>query len=527
MGGFSLSVIDIIVLAVYFGLTVGIGLYFSKKNTDTEEYFLGGRSFPGWALGLSLVGTCMSSVTFIAYPADSFKTTLVRLTLVATFPFVTLFGLYVMLPFFRRGTISSAYEYLALRFGRSISCYAAVLFFILQIIRVSSILYLVSLIIMSVTGLGFMTCMLLAGGVTALYTVSGGFDAVIWTDVLQTITLIAGSFIMIGVIVYNTPEGFSYLWDLAQSHGKLSLMMDLNSSTGQIEPLARGFSLSEKTFIMLLIAGAVQFMNGQFDQINIQRWCSAKSAKEAKKAILVLAFSAVPIWASFMLVGTLLWAYFFNSPDPVVSDMLNGVKKAEEIVPYFLVTYMPKGCSGLVLAGALAAAMSSLSSSINVASMVWVRDIYQPYLVKNKTDKHYLKIGFAAAAVVSACMMAGAYLFNISDAKTLNDLLSILASVFGGGMLAVFLLGVLTRKGDSRSVWVGLIANVLVTAYILMSNKGILPEAWAWHVDLYYGALVGNLLTFAVAFLAGLYFKPQRTDFTNLTLWDQEKTPLV
>lgn len=522
-----LSFIDIVVLVIYFGLTIGIGLYFSRKNTNTEEYFLGGRSFPGWALGLSLIGTSMSSVTFIAYPADAFKTTLVRLTLVLSFPLVTLFAVYVMLPFFRRGTISSAYGYLALRFGRSVSCYAAGIFFITQIIRISSILYLISLIIKSVTGLDFVFCMLLSGGITALYTVSGGFDAVIWTDVLQTITLIAGSFIMIGVIVYSTPEGFSYLMGLAHEHGKLSLMRDLNSTTGQIEPLAHGFSLSQKTFIMLLIAGATRFMNAQFDQLNIQRWCSAKSAKEAKKSILVLAFSSVPIWASFMLVGTLLWAFFYNAPNPIVTEMLSGVRKAEEIVPYFLTTYMPKGLAGLVLAGALAAAMSSLSSSINAASMVWVQDIYKPYLAKAKTDKHYLRVGFIAAGIVSALMMAGAYLFNISDTKTLNDMSMILISVFGGGMLAVFLLGVLTRIGDSRSVWIALASNAVFTAYILLCNRGFIPDPYAWHIDLYYSAMIGNSLTFIIAVLAGLYFKSRVRDFTNLTFWDQEKKPLV
>lgn len=523
----SLSWIDILVLVVYFALTLGIGAWFSRKNTSTEEYFLGGRSFPGWALGLSLVGTCMSSVTFLSHPADAFKTSLIRLTIAFSFPLVALFGAYVLLPFFRRGTISSAYEYLAQRFGRSVSCYAASIFFLIQVIRISTILYLISLLIHTVTGLDFMVCLLVAGGVTALYTVSGGFDAVIWTDVMQTLTLISGSFIMIGLIVFKTDGGFPALIQAAFEHGKLSLVKDISAATGQLEPIGGGFSLSEKTFIMLLIMGVVQFMNSQFDQTSIQRWCSAKSPKEARKAILVLAFSAVPIWASFMFAGTMLWAWFYFNPDPAVAEMLSGVRKAEEIVPYFVVHYMPVGLSGLVIAGALAAAMSSLSSSINAASMVWVNDIYKPYLLKSQSDQHYLKIGFAASTVVSLLMLLGAWLFYKADAKTLNDLGWILSSICGGGMVGIFFLGVFSRRGDYRAIWTALLVNALVTTYILMDSRGVIPGSLSLSIDLYYAALIGNVLTFIAAWVSSFVFKSRIRDLTNLTVWDQDDSPLV
>jgi SSS family solute:Na+ symporter len=522
----NISWIDISVLVAYFGLTIGIGLFFSRKNTNTEEYFLGGRSFPGWALGLSLVGTCMSSITFLSNPADSFKTSWIRLTVSLAFPFVALFGAFVLLPFFRRGTISSAYEYLAHRFGRSVSCYAACIFFLLQITRISTILYLISLLIHTMTGLNFMLCLLVSGGITALYTTTGGFDAVIWTDVLQTITLITGSIAIVGLIVWQF-GGFMPLLEAALEHNKLSLVHDLNTATGQIEPLAGGFSLSQKTFTMLLIVGFVQFLNGQFDQTTIQRWCSAKSPKEAKKAIFVLALAALPIWASFRFAGTMIWSWFHFNPDPAVTEMLSGLRKAEEIVPYFVVNYMPVGLVGLVIAGALAAAMSSLSSSINAASMVWVRDIYKPYMVKGREDKHYLKVGFGASAVVSFLMVAGALYFYYADAKTMNDLGLILVNVCAGGMLGIFLVGVLTRCGDYRAVWTALAVNAAMTTYILLDSRGFLPASMSINIDLYYTAVIGNSLTVLVALVSSIFFKSKVDDFTNLTIWDQEKTPLI
>jgi SSS family solute:Na+ symporter len=372
-----------------------------------------------------------------------------------------------------------------------------------------------------------MACLLVAGGVTALYTVSGGFDAVIWTDVLQTVTLIFGSVIIASVIILQTPGGLPELIRAAAEHGKLSMMKDLNPATGLLEPIRNGFSLSNKTFVMLLIMGVVQYLNTQFDQTSIQRWCSAKSPKEARKAIYVLAVAAVPIWASFLFSGTMLWSYFYFHPDPMVTEMLSGVRKAEEIVPYFVVNYVPAGLTGLVIAGALAAAMSSLSSSINAASMVWVRDIYKPYIAKDKTDKHYLMAGFLSAGFVSLLMVAGAWLFYISNAKTLNDLGLIIGSICGGGILGVFLVGIFTRCGDVRAVWTALTVNALVTAYILMSKRGLLPDQGSMAIDLYFTALIGNTLTVVTALVASIFFKSRVEDFTNLTVWDQEKTPLV
>jgi SSS family solute:Na+ symporter len=228
-----------------------------------------------------------------------------------------------------------------------------------------------------------------------------------------------------------------------------------------------------------------------------------------------------------MLVGTLLWAYFHLHPDPFVSEIISGARKAEEIVPYFITHYIPTGWAGLVTAGALAAAMSSLSSSINAAGMVWVRDIYKPLFAKSKSDKHYLIVGFLASAVVSLLMMGGAWLFYISEVKTLNDLAIILGSVCGGGMLAVFMFGVFSRRGDARAIWIALATNAVVVSWMILGARGVLPERFALPINLYYSSTIGNLLTLLVIWVGSLFFKPHDRDFTNLTVWDQEKTELV
>ena len=522
----QLGWIDIAVLAAYFGLTMGMGFFFARKNTNTEEYFLGGRSFPGWALGLSLLGTSISSVTFIAFPADTFKTTWIRFLPHLVFPIAALIAAWFILPFFRRGTISSAYEYLAKRFGGSISCYAASVFLVIQLVRVSTIVYLVSLLLQSITGLDMLWCILLTGGITALYTTTGGFDAVIWTDVLQTLTLIFGSILILTIIAHQLPGGFGQIVSDGIANHKFSF--EQWTKEGGYQPLVRGFSFSQKTVLMLLVAGFVGFLTGQFDQTSVQRWCSAKSAKEARSSIYFLAISSLPVWGSFMLVGTALWVFFHQFPDPAAQQMLDGTRKAEEVVPYFVINYLPPGITGIVIAAALAAAMSSLSSSINAVGMVWVQDIYQKFMVKDRDDKHYLKMGFAASAAVSILMMLGAWWLYKAPTKTLMDFGMILGALTISGLAGIFLIGMLTRLADSRAIWAGIVCNMLFSGYALLSDKHMLPESLCVPFDLYYTAIVGNFITILVSVLAARFiWRTQRTDFANLTVWDQDKKPLV
>lgn len=517
---------DIAVLVGYFGLTMGMGFFFARKNTNTEEYFLGGRSFPGWALGLSLLGTSISSVTFIAFPADTFKTTWIRFLPHIVFPVAALIAAWFILPFFRRGTISSAYEYLGKRFGDSVSCYAAATFLVIQLVRISTIVYLVSVLLQSITGLSIFWCILLTGGITALYTTTGGFDAVIWTDVLQTITLIFGSVLILAIIVHALPDGFGQIVSDGIEHQKFSFSQW--SQEKGFHPMPRGISLSQKTLFMMLLVGFVGFLTGQFDQTTVQRWCSAKSAKEARKSIYFLAAISVPVWASFMLVGTAIWVYFHNFPDVVPQEMLEGTRKAEEIVPYFVLNYLPPGIVGIVIAAAMAAAMSSLSSSINAIGMVWVQDIYKKFIVKNRSDRHYLKIGFVSSAAVSVLMMLGAWWLYKAQTKTLMDFGMILGSLTMSGLAGIFLVGMLTRLADARAIWAGVVCNMFFAGYALLSDRALLPEALCVPFDLYYTAIVGNTITILVTlFMARFVWRTRRTDFANLTVWDQERTPLV
>lgn len=515
---------DWVVLVVYFVGIMAMGLHFSKRSrVSSDAYFLGGRSFPGWAIGISLIGTMISSVTFIAYPADSYKTAWVRFLPNLAFPIVVLISAYLFIPFFRRGTITSAYQYLSLRFGTSISVYAASVFLLSNLFRVATITYLAAMLLSAVVKLPVIWCIAIAGGFTAIYVVKGGVEAVVWTEVVQTLVLLCGAMMCIGFIVWILPGGLRQIISEATASGKLSFR-DLNPLTGTLEPIASGFSLTDKTGPMLILVGFVQYMGGKLDQITVQRWCSAKSAHEARKSMLVLGVASVPIWALFMFLGTCLWVYFQHYPTELSQAVLKGQAKAEEILPHYIVTVLPAGAAGLVIAAAIAAAMSTLGGCINAISMVWVRDLYQPHLVKGRGDKHYLRMGFLSSIVTSIVMMVGAYLFYKSNAKTFADLALIISALLGGGISGAFLLGMLTRIADLRAVFVGIVANAIFTLYSLCVQFDLAPS----YYDLYYTALIGNGITFAVGYLsARLRNVRPRSSLTNLTIWDQSKDALV
>ena len=516
--------LDIVTLSVYLGGMVAMGVYFSRKNTSTEEYFVGGRSFAGWVVGLSLVGTSISSVTFLAYPGDAFKTAWLRFVPNFMLPVGILIASRVFLPFFRRGKITSAYEYLEGRFGPSIRVYGAVAFAIAQLVRVSIILYLISLVVHEMTGLPSTWCILIGGVFVAAYTIMGGIDAVIWTDVIQTIVLVLGGVVCVGVIVAKLPGGLGQIFEVAAADGKFAFA---ELKDGALEAVPWGVSFQHKTVLMMLFLGLTNWLTEYASNQNVvQRYCASKSAKEARRAMWVCCCSSVPIWAFFMFLGTSLYVFFKVFPTPDAAAMLDGAKKAEQVLPYFIMHHLPPGVTGLVIAAALAAAMSSLDSSINAISTVGIVDVYRRHLAKGRDDKHYLHVAWLIATVAAAFMIGGAIILAGAKTKTIQDTGTILGSLVGGGLLGLYLIGFLTRIGDARAVGIGIVCTIAFTAWTIASGRGWIPEQFRVPFDLYYAKLIGNVLMFVVGYLVGCLLPKRTRDLRNLTVWDQDKTPL-
>lgn len=516
----TLHPIDLLVIVAYGVFTLAIGLRFAKRNRSTDRYFLGGRDFPGWAIGLSFIGSTISSITFIAYPADSFKTAWLRILPPLAFPLIVLLAAYAFIPFFRHGAARSAYHYLGLRFGPSVSLYAALVYLAMQVTRAATIAYLLSVLLSSMTSLPVAACIALSAGVTALYTIKGGFEAVVWTDVIQTIVLLSGAIACVLFVAHALPGGMGQVFGEAWAAGKISFR-DLNPATGQLEPVASGFSLTEKTALMLVLVGAANYLAGQLDQDSVQRWRAARSSREARRAMFVLGFGAIPIWAGFMFLGTCLWTYYRHFPTDVSAAVLGGARKAEDILPHFIVTVLPHGLTGLVISAALAAAMASLSSCINATSMVWVNDIYRLYVARDKSDAHYLRGSRLASLAIAVLMSLGAWFFHLASTKTILDFILVVTALLGGGVSAAFVFGMFTRLGDARAVLAGIFATVLFTAYSVLVTFGVLPRVF----NAYYTSILANGIMFTTCCVAAFVLPRRGGDLANLTVWDRTPAP--
>jgi SSS family solute:Na+ symporter len=530
-----ISTLDMVILIVYFIGMAAIGPICARRSKTTEGYFVGNRSFPGWLIGLSMFATSISSVTFVAYPADAYKTAYLRLLPCLMLPLGIFIASKIFLPFCRRAHVTSAFEYLEGRFGPGVRAYAAAAFIAGQFLRLSLVLFLVSLLVHEMTGLDPYFCILVGGVVTSFYTITGGIEAVIWTDFIQSFLLWGGGFLCLFLIIWRIPGGLGTIISTANADGKF-MLGDLNMATKTLEHAPLGLSLSHKTVSMMLILGLTAWLTEYSSNQNvIQKYVAAKNPREATKAIWICCLCSVPTWAFFMFLGTSLYVYFKLNPSPEAADMLTGANgaKADAILPYFMINHLPSGVSGLVIAGVLAAAMSSLSSSINAISAVTVVDIYKRHIAIDRGDKHYVFVAKTIAVISSVLMLAGAALLMQADSKTLQDSATKLGSLFGAGLLGLYMLGFLTKRGDGRAVAVAIGCTLLWTAWMSAIEMGLVKPEWimgfgvpqnaaAWlakPMDTYYAGLIGNGLMFFVSYaFAALFFRTKR-DLTNLTVW--------
>lgn len=519
----TLALFDSAVLIAYMLLIVGMGLYFARRNTGTEEYFVGGRSFAGWVVGLSLVGTSISSVTFLAYPGDAFKTAWLRFVPNIGLLVAVALAAWLVLPIYRGIHITSAYEYLERRFGPSVRVYGAVAFLITQVLRLAIVLYLVSLLVHQITGLDMTLCILACGVFVAFYTIVGGIDAVIWTDVMQTLVLVLGGVVCLVVIVQAMPGGMGQILEIARDNNKLAVAE--MGPDGAMRSVGWGLSLGEKTGTMMVLYGIVAFLTEYTANQNVvQRYAAAKSTREARKAMYVCAAASLPIWAFYMFLGTALFAYYQQFPSEGATAILAGEQKAEQVLPMFITQNLPPGMAGLVIAAAIAAAMSSLDSSINAISAVGVTDLYKRLFAADRDDRHYLWAAYTAATLAGVLMIAGAIVLHRTEARTLQHFATVVTSVCLGGLLGMYALGLFTRRGDARAVWAGIAASTLFTVWtvVVANSPESLPSFLQAPFDLYYTGIIGNVVMFVVGYaVACTLTGPPRERLDGLTVWDR------
>lgn len=499
--------LDIAAIAIYLVGMFGIGLYFSRRNNTTEEYFVGNRAFPGWIIGLSMLGTIVSSATFLALPAAAYVLDWRQLSVNLVLPFVAIIAILVFIPFFRRGNLTSAFEYLGDRYGTAPRLYGALSFIALQLIRMSQILFLVSLPVQFLTGAPIEWVIVGAGFFIAFYTIAGGIEAVIWTDVIQAVILVIGGLICFVLIAFELPGGVGQIIEIGAAHNKFSL--------GSFD-----WNLHERTFWTVAILGIVNWlMIYSGDQNMVQRYAAARSTREARKATAIYSIIALPMWVMFFFVGTSLFVYYTTFSDPSVSALA-----ADQVLPYFILTKVPAGVAGIVIAAVLAAAMSSLDSGINAISTVSVIDLMKPFSSKNRTDRYYLLSARLIAGLVTIVVILGAITFSRIEKESMNDVSLIVTSIFGGCLMGLFLLGFFSRKVDGVSATIAMAVAVLFNLYIGLGMLDILPTAWTLEIHSYWvGALI-NCTFIVLAYMISIIRNSSPSEIQGLTVWTQSQS---
>ncbi len=505
--------LDLLTLAAYLAGMLAMGFWFSKRNTSTEEYFLGGRSFPGWAIGLSMLGTSISSITFLAFPGKAYAGDWQQLISNLTLPIVALLAVAVFIPFFRRGNLTSAFEYLGERFGPWARLYGTASFVLLQGLRLATVLYLVSIPVHLLSGLPpdrHWQVIVAVGLFIGIYTVLGGINAVIWTDVIQSIVLWGGGLLCVGYIAVTVPGGLGEIVEIGVSDQKFSF--------GETD-----FDLARETIWVSLLLGIFNWLAyTTSDQNVVQRYVASKSLREARKATMIYAGAAVPTWAFFFFVGTCVYAFYQTFPSDVVSGM-----KADEVFPHFILTQLPAGLAGLVIAGVLAAAMSSLDSSINSIATILTVDVLKPYLLPGRDDRTYLRIAQGISLLAGLVMIAGAVLISFSGQESTNDLNWMLTSVFGGCLVGLFLVGFFSTRIGAWQAAMGLVVAVLLNVYLGASLAEWIPRPYRIEIHQFWVGILVNVVFAGVAYLLALIFsRPGNAQrLKGLTVWTMDRDP--
>lgn len=509
----SIHIADWVVIAAYFAGTAWMTWLVRARSQTTEAYFLGGRAIPGWVVGFSIAGAAISSITFMALPADAYKTAWLRMLPNFVLPLGVLAGSLFFLPFYRDGRTTTAFEFLEARFGASTRLYGAFAFVVGQLLRISLILFLLGQLTHELTGLSPEASIVIAGLFVSAYTAVGGIEAVVWTDVVQTVVLTLGGAACLAIVALKLPGGLTEILTTAWAHGKLSFS-DLGPD-GALHPTTVGLTLTERSVSMMLLVGLGHWLTEySCNQNMVQKYCASASTREARRALWIGCWWILPLWIGFQLLGTALWVFYQRFPTPTSTGILAGTVTAERIVPHFVVTQLPVGLSGLVVAGVLAAAMSTLDSSLNAIATVGVVDVYRRHVAKQRDDAHYLFVAKTLSWLASAGMIAGALLLLEARTKTLEDAAIRLIALTSGGLLGLYLLGFLTRRGDGRSA-----ALAIATTLVFSLYRALSPQPWfpaALRIPLldavhgYYTALLAHALMFGVGWAAGLALPRKR-----------------
>ncbi|WP_166822180.1 sodium:solute symporter [Thalassoroseus pseudoceratinae] len=480
-GGGYFTWIDWLVLVSYFVLTMGIGAFFYRKTRSTEGFTAANRSLPGWVCGLSILATYLSSISYLALPGKSFADNWNPFVFSLSIPLVAIVAVRYFLPYYRNSGEVSAYALLERRFGLWARIYASIFYLLTQVARIGVVMYLMALPMQVIFGWDIYTILIITGISVTLYSFIGGILAVIWTDAIQALILMLGAIVCLLVMLSKTPGGVGHVIEVAQAHDKFSL--------GSFAP-----TLTQSTFWVVLIYGIViNLQNFGVDQSYVQRYIASRDDREARRSLWLGGLLYVPVSMLFFFIGTTLFV-FYQADQPgstkqgkdlwEVNQLVIAQKEAQgrtvdsasseqielstigdRVFPHFIASHLPPGMTGLLVAAVFAAAMSTVSTSLNSSATLIMTDYYHRLIKPDASEKSSMLVLYIAT-IVWGILGTGLALVLVRLSESALDIWWTLSGIFGGGITGLFLLGFLSRRANNVAAITGVLTGVVAILWL-------------------------------------------------------------
>lgn len=478
---------DYTIFGLYLVVSVGIGLWFSRGQDSLQEYFLAGRNMNRFVVAMTILAALFSGISYLAGPSEVYTSGFGFAFVLLSFFVATPFTAIWILPHFYNSRYFTAYHFLQDRFSLSARLLASGLFIFRVALWLAAATYAPALALKEVTGLPLSFTILCTGLVTTTYTMLGGMKAVIWTDVMQLMVLFGGQLLIVIVATAKIPGGLASVWDTAIADDRLSLSFSF-------DPRER------VTFWAILIGGSfLNLVQMATDQVSVQRYLTAGSLRDAQRSLWIKLWMVLPVLVLFYGTGLVLYAFYKVHGDPLA---LKQIARGDQILPYFVVTQLPSGLPGLLIAAIFAASMSTVSAGVNSLTSATLCDFYQTLSRPGSLTERGLLVR-ARCLTVFYGILVTLLAFGIAAMKTnLVESVNSIIGLVGGPLLGLFLLGIFTRRADTRGALIGCLAGFVVLLFFFFYKTPPAPgKEPAPLVSFLWLTMIGCLVTMAVGLL--------------------------
>ncbi|MCB1194800.1 sodium/solute symporter [bacterium] len=440
------SILNYGIISIYLGAMMAIGIWFAGRQKTGEDYFLAGRRMPWITVAMSMFASLTSAVTFMGLPGLAFKSNVTLAAVCIISPLLAPFLIFVMYPVYRRLNVTTSYEYIGNRFGNAPRLTVSALFLMARLGWLATVIYAPALALSVAAGISLPVCIVLMGGLATAYTALGGLSAVLWTDVVQFVFLVGGAVWIVCSLALRVSGGAAEIFSIA-------------SSTGHI-----AFDWSVDLYKMTLVSVSISFFFQMMqdygtDQVTVQRLMAVRTRRGMFKAILFNAGTDSIVIALLLFIGIGLFAFFYQNPQALP----NGLP-SDRILPYYIIHNLPDGISGLLIAAIFAAAMSSMDSGIHSMSTVIVHDFI--HTLNPQTAHSSRDVVLARVLTVTLGITATTGAFYVSRLEGIVEAFAQFMSLFNAPVLALFLLGMLSRTARFSGWCCGAACAVGITFYI-------------------------------------------------------------